>query len=52
MQYQPLGKTGLNVSALAMGCMRLPENDPELAARVSTRPSRPESTISRPRAGM
>jgi predicted aldo/keto reductase-like oxidoreductase len=34
MQYRPLGKTGLNVSALAMGCMRLPENDPELAARV------------------
>lgn len=34
MQYRPLGKTGLQVSALAMGCMRLPENDPELAARV------------------
>ena len=34
MQYRPLGKTGLKVSALAMGCMRLPENDPELAAQV------------------
>ena len=34
MQYRPLGKTGLQVSALATGCMRLPENDPELAARV------------------
>ncbi len=34
MQYRPLGKTGLQVSALAMGCMRLPEHDPELAARV------------------
>jgi len=34
MKYRPLGKTGLQVSALAMGCMRLPENDPELAAQV------------------
>lgn len=34
MQYRPLGKTGLNVSALAMGCMRLPENDPDYAAQV------------------
>jgi uncharacterized protein len=34
MQYRPLGKTGLQVSALAMGCMRLPENDPDLAAQV------------------
>ena len=34
MQYRPLGKTGLQVSALAMGCMRLPENDPELSAQV------------------
>lgn len=34
MQYRPLGKTGLQVSALAMGCMRLPENDPERAAQV------------------
>jgi len=34
MQYRPLGKTGLQVSALAMGCMRLPEHDPELAGQV------------------
>jgi len=34
MQYRPLGKTGLSVSALAMGCMRLPENDPETAAQT------------------
>lgn len=34
MQYRPLGKTGLQVSALAMGCMRLPEHDPELSAQV------------------
>jgi predicted aldo/keto reductase-like oxidoreductase len=34
MNYRPLGKTGLQVSALAMGCMRLPEGDPELAAQV------------------
>jgi len=34
MQYRPLGKTGLQVSALAMGCMRLPEHDPELAGEI------------------
>ncbi|MDO8585528.1 MAG: aldo/keto reductase [Armatimonadota bacterium] len=34
MQYRPLGKTGLQVSALAMGCMRLPEDDRELSAQV------------------
>lgn len=34
MQYRPLGKTGLEVSALAMGCMRLPEDDPALSAQV------------------
>ena len=34
MKYRPLGKTGLQVSSLAMGCMRLPEHDPDLAAQV------------------
>jgi len=34
MNYRPLGKTGLEVSALAMGCMRLPEHAPELSAQV------------------
>jgi hypothetical protein len=34
MQYRPLGKTGLNVSALAMGCMRLPDQDPELCGQI------------------
>ena len=34
MQYRPLGKTGLKISALAMGCMRLPADDPELAAQI------------------
>jgi predicted aldo/keto reductase-like oxidoreductase len=29
-----LGKTGLQVSSLAMGCMRLPTEDPDLAAAV------------------
>ena len=34
MRYRTIGKTGLRVSALAMGCMRLPEDDPAAAARV------------------
>ena len=36
MRYRPLGKTGLEVSALSMGCMRLGE-DQELNTRVVSR---------------
>jgi len=34
LQYRDLGKTGLKVSALGLGCMRFDENDPETAARI------------------
>lgn len=34
MQYRDFGKTGLRVSLLAMGCMRLPLQDPDMAGRI------------------
>jgi len=34
MIYREIGKTGLKVSALSLGCMRLPENDLEMSEMV------------------
>lgn len=34
MQYRDLGRTGLKVSSLALGCMRFDPEQPELAAQI------------------
>ena len=36
MRYSTLGKTGLKVSALGFGCMRLPEKDEKIVRDLST----------------
>ena len=47
--YRPLGRTGLSVSALSFGCMRLAD-DPPLNEKLISRAIELASTTSRPRA--